>query len=184
MDNERLTTKDFHALLQMAIDKYELDPDKTYLELTWWDKKFLPATCDDCNYARSEYVIVFGDTPCNIWHLHDTPIPCTFWINSGAVHEDQVVHKALSIYNLVHGKFMFDFEYVKFLISGSPVNSRVSINPFKTRIYKNWNSDTILCLYVDDRDSGEWQPFSNMTADKIELIDDSPNARNDEQCDG
>lgn len=50
---------------------------------------------------------------------------------------------------------------------------RVHINPFKTRIYKNDDGETILSLYADDMDSGEWESFSNLTSNSIKQICES-----------
>ena len=67
---------------------------------------------------------------------------------------------------------MCNFVTVEFLFSNSPVNYWVDINPFKTKIYKNGNGETILAFYVDDRDSSEWRPISEVKPEYIKLICD------------
>ena len=65
---------------------------------------------------------------------------------------------------------MLEFETVGFLFCNSPINYWVDINPFKTRIYKNNDGETILSFYAEDRDSGEWTSFSNLTPNSIKQI--------------
>ena len=80
----------------------------------------------------------------------------------------------MTVSQIMDSRFMLQFDTVKFLFSNSPVNYRVDVNPYKTRVYKNQAGDTILALYAEDRDGGEWRPISGMKPDHIRLIDDSP----------
>ena len=67
-----ITTHEFNSLLHMAVEKHNLDPENTYIEFTWWDKKYRPLDITDCNWKKSEFIMVFCDTLCN-----------TFYKNSG-----------------------------------------------------------------------------------------------------
>jgi hypothetical protein len=69
-----------------------------------------------------------------------------------------------------NGNYDEHAKYVKFLFCSSPINYFVGINPFKTRIYKNRNDETILSLYVDDRDSGEYSSIEKLKADDIRIF--------------
>ena len=80
----------------------------------------------------------------------------------------------MTVSKIMDNKFMLQFDTVKFLFSNSPINYYVDINPYKTCIYRNRAGETILALYVEDRDSSEWQPISRMKPSHIRLIDDSP----------
>ena len=80
----------------------------------------------------------------------------------------------MTVSKIMDSKFMLQFDTVKFLFSNSPINYYVDINPYKTRVYKNRGGETILALYAEDRDSGEWQPISGMKPDHIMLIDNNP----------
>lgn len=170
--NDMMTTREFNQLLHMAVQKYSLDPSKTYIECTWWDKVFKPFTITDCNWEKSEFIIVFGDTPCNTFH-DGVVIPAGFWVFSNAVYIEQVVHRPMTASEIIDNEFMLQFDNVKFMFASSPVNYRIDINPYKTCVYKNRANETILALHVEDRDGGEWQPFSSMTSDSIKLVDDS-----------
>ena len=76
---------------------------------------------------------------------------------------------------IMDSSFMLQFYDVEFLFSNSPINYYVGINPFKTCIYKNRSNDTILALYAEDRDSGEYKSFSKMIPSYIHMTDDSLN---------
>jgi len=52
----------------------------------------------------------------------------------------------------------------------SPKNFSVDVNPFKTVVYKNIAKDNVLALYADDRDSGEFKPFSELKPGNIKLV--------------
>lgn len=162
---EPLTCKQFAKLLKLTIDKYGLDPTTTYLELTWWDKVFKPCITTDAN--DSQYVVIFSNDNCQKW---SDDMPCGFYIFNGAVRAENVVHRPKCINEVLDEKYMEGFTTVKFMLTGSPVNVEIQINPFKTRVYKNNENETIVCLYAEDRDSGEWEPFDNITANNIELI--------------
>ena len=97
-------------------------------------------------------------------------IPTGFYIWKNAKSIDRVVHRPLTISHLLDSEFMLEFDTVGFLFANSPINYWVDINPFKTRVYKNDEGETILSFYAEDRDSGELQPFSNMTSDSIKQI--------------
>lgn len=170
---EPLTTKQFDTLLKLAIVKYNLDPRKTYLELTWWDHIFKPCIACDANNSTNEFVIVFSDINCQKWSDN---IPCGFYIYNGAVIPNNVVHYPMTINHFINNEFMLGFDTVKFMLSGgdwSPVNVKFTINPFKTTLYINRENENILTLYAEDRDSGEWESFDNFTSNRIRLVDNS-----------
>ena len=171
-----ITTQELNGLLHMAVEKYNLDPEKTYIEFTWWDKKYRPLNITDCDWKKSEFIMVFGDTLCNTFYENSdgVVIPTGFWIFENAAYVEQVIHRPMTVSQIMDSRFMFQFNTVKFLFSNSPINYYVNINPYKTRVYKNRASETILALYAEDRDSGEWRPISGMKPDHIMLIDDSP----------
>lgn len=162
---EPLTCEQFAKLMQLTVDKYKLDPETTYLELTWWDKVFKP--CISMSTDDSRFVVVFSNDDCQKW---SDDMPCGFYIFNDAVHIDNVVHRPMRISNFLNNEWMQGFANVKFMMTGSPQNFEIQINPFKTRVYKNRDNETIVCLYAEDRDSGEWVPFDNITANNIELI--------------
>lgn len=173
--NEPITTIDFNKLLHMAVDKHNLDPYNTYVEFTWWDDgMFRPLTCIDCDRKKDQFTMVFGGELCNArWkNKNGHVIPTGFYIWKDAMSMNQVVHRPLTVGKLLDSEFMLEFGTVGFLFANSPINYWVGINPFKTRVYKNGDGETILAFYADDRDSGEWQPLSNMTPDDIETIEE------------
>ena len=174
--NDPITTIEFNRLLHMAVDKYNLDPSNTYVEFTWWDNgKFRPLICADCDRKKNQFIMVFGDDFCNVrWKNEDGYIiPTGFYIWKEAKSINQVAHRPLTVSKLLDSEFMLEFEIVGFLFSNSPINYWVDINPFKTRIYKNNDGETILSFYAEDRDSGEWQSFSNLTSNSIKQICES-----------
>ena len=183
---EPISVKDFTALLNMAVDEHKLDPAKTYVEFTWWDGIFKPLVCTDCNNSTSTYILVFGDEPCNKFRTkrNGLEVPTGFYIDRSAVYADQVLHRPLTVSRLLNSSDMANFSNVKFLFANSPINYYVDINPFKTRVYRNMGDETILALYAEDRDSGEWMPFSMMSGFKIWLIDDSRARIASDACDG
>lgn len=168
-----MTPTELNKLLHMAVDKHSLDPKNTFVEFTWWDDGvFRPLTDIDCDRGKSRFIMVFGDELCNgRWKNRDGfVIPTGFYIWKDAKSMDKVVHRPLTVSQLIDNEFMLEFENVGFLFSNSPINYWVDINPFKTRVYKNDNGETILSFYAEDRDSGEWLPFSSMTPDSIKQI--------------
>ena len=171
-----ITAQEFNGLLHMAVEKYNLDPENTYIEFTWWDKKYRPLDITDCNWKKSEFILVFGDTLCNTFYknIDGDVIPTGFWILENTVYIDKVIHRPMTVSKIMDNKFMLQFDTVKFLFSNSPINYYVDINPYKTCIYRNRAGETILALYVEDRDNSEWQPISRMKSSYIRLIDDSP----------
>ena len=174
-DCEPMSVQQFNQLLHMAVDKSGCDPAKMYVELTWWDGIFKPLDCVDCNNEENYSILVFGDTSINTFKLgKNAPIPVGFYVLADMVDVNRVIHRPMTVDKLIDNKWMADFETVRFLLCGSPRNTWIEIDPFKTKIYINHNSEVILSLYVDDRDSGEWLPFSRMTPDRIEVIDDGP----------
>lgn len=58
--NDPITTIEFNRLLHMAVDKYNLDPNSTYVEFTWWDGVFKPLICTDCDRKKNQFIMVFG----------------------------------------------------------------------------------------------------------------------------
>ena len=177
MTREPLTTLELNGLLHMATEKHKLDPEKTYVEFTWWKGVFKPLVDTDCSHDTSSYVMVFGENPCNFWKSfrhNGEHIPCGFYVLKDMVWPDRVVHRPITVSHIMDSAFMMGFKYAKFLFSSSPVNYYVDANPYKTCVYKNWANETILCFYADDRDSGEWKSISRMKADDVRLVDDSP----------
>lgn len=171
--NKPITTTDFNKLLHMAVDKHKIDPYNTYVEFTWRDDgMFRPLTCTDCVRKKNQFIMVFGDNLCNVrWKNKDGyTIPTGFYIWKDAKSIYQVTHRPLTVNKLMDSKFMLEFDTVGFLFANSPINYLVDINPFKTRIYKNDDGETILAFYAEDRDFGEWRPMSNMTPDHIKMI--------------
>ena len=171
-----ITAQEFNGLLHMAVEKYNLDPENTYIEFTWWDEKYRRLDITDCNWKKSEFILVFGDTLCNTFYknIDGDVIPTGFWILENTVYVDKVIHRPMTVSKIMDNKFMLQFDTVKFLFSNSPINYYVDINPYKTCIYRNRAGETILALSVEDRDSSEWQPISRMKPSHIRLIDDSP----------
>lgn len=172
-DSKQLTTKQFNKLLHMTVDKHGLDLKNTYVEITWWDNVFRPLDITDCNWDDSSNILVFGDNTCNSYkHLANNIVfPVGFWVWDESIDPETVIHRPMVVDKILDSEFMAQFEKVKFLFSNSPVNYYVDINPFKTRVYRNRENETILCFYVDDRDSGEWQPFENLKSDYIKMFD-------------
>ena len=174
--NEPITTTGFNKLLRMAVDKYNLDPYNTSVEFTWWDDGvFRPLTCTDCDRKKNQFTMVFGDELCNVrWKNKDGHvIPTGFYIWKDAKSMNQVAHRPLTVSKLLDSDFMLEFDTVGFLFANSPINYWVDINPFKTRVNRNHDGETILSFYAEDRDDGEWQPLSNLTSDSIKLICES-----------
>lgn len=171
-----MTTKELNKLLHMAVSWGNLNPLKTYVEITWWKNVFRPLDIDDCDREKSKYIMVFGDTPCNTWgsSSNGNVIPTGFWVYEDAVCSDQVVHRPLTVSKIMDNEFMLDFDEVGFLFSNTPKNYWVDINPFRTCIYKNRDKETILALYVDDGGCDGRRPFSEMKPEYIKIIDDSP----------
>lgn len=169
-----MTNKEFQHLLDMAISRgnlKEVGLDKVYVALTWWDDVFLPLINLDGSWRTGEKICVFGskEDACNKWH---NGLPCAFWIAKDAVRIERATHRPLTLKPLY--LMTGDKEYAprKFLISNSPRNVFVDINPFKTRIIRNREGETMLCFYAEDRDSGEMVPFERMTEKDIIVIDD------------
>lgn len=173
--SDPITTLELNGLLHMAVEKHGIDPNQTYVEFTWWDHVFRPLTDHDCNRQDSSFIMVFGDSLCNFWNsvrLGGKHVPCGFYIASDEVWPDRVVHRPTKLSWLLDNKFMLEFKHAKFLFTGSPVNYFVGIDPFKTRVYRNWANETILCFYAAD--GGRMKPISAMTPDHIKFIDDGP----------
>lgn len=171
---EPLTTRELNQLLHMAVEKHNIDPKNTYIEFTWWDKIFKPMIQFDCDRSKSWSILVFGNDNCNVFYKNtDFPIiPTAFWIWKEAAYVDQVIHRPIIVEWLMDNPMLLEHKTAKFLFSGSPINYYVDINPFKTTVYKNSAGDSILALYAEDRDSGEWRSFSEMEPSNIQMIDD------------
>jgi hypothetical protein len=172
----KLLTAEFYNYLKMIVEYHKLDPKNTYVEITWWNNVFRPLITTDCDRSRdSKYIMVFGDTLCNTCGKNNNGevIPSGFWIYNDAYCVEQVVHRPLTLDKIFDAKCLSDFDTVEFLFSNSPVNYCVDINPFRTKIYKNGNGETILSFYVDDRDSGEWKHISEVKPEYIKVISES-----------
>lgn len=170
----KILTAQFYDYLKMIVEHHKLEPKNTYVEITWWDNVFRPLITTDCDRYDSKYIMVFGNTLCNTYGKSDNGevMPTGFWIYNDAYCVEQVVHRPLTLDKIFDAKYLSDFDTVEFLFSNSPVNYWVDINPFKTKIYKNGNGETILSFYVDDRDSGEWRPISEVKPEYLKLISD------------
>lgn len=168
-----MTNKEFQHLLDMAISRgnlKEVGLDKVYVALTWWNDDFLPLIDIDGSWRTGEKICLFGskENACNKW---PEGVPCAFWIYKDAVRIEQATHRPLTLKILSHMTGDNEEAPRKFLISNSPKNVFVDINPFKTRIIRNPEGETMLCFYVEDRDDGEMVPFERMTEDRIQVID-------------
>ena len=169
-----LTTHEFNQLLHMAVDTYKLDPKKTYIEFTWWDKVYRPAISTDCNTTKSHFILVFGSELCNTFYDCDgIVIPTAFYTCKDVAYPENVVHYAMSASAMLDSSWMLSFDFAKFLFANSPINYYVDVNPFKTRVMINRSGDAVIALYAEDRDGGEWRPFNEMEPSRIKLIDDA-----------
>ena len=145
--------------------------DKVYVMLTWWNDEFRPLLDLDGSWRTGEKICVFGsrEDACNKWH---NGLPCAFWIAKDAVRIEQATHRPETLRSL----YIMQGDNLdaprKFLISNSPVNVFVDINPFRTRIIRNWEGETMLCFYVDDHGGGGRIPFERMTEKDIIVIDE------------
>ena len=176
-DKRKIHPSELNSLLHMAVDRHGLDPANTYIEFTWWDNVFKPLTGFDCNGSgyKSWGLLVFGEENCNTFHNRSDGIvvPTGFWIYKDAAYIDRVVHRPTTLKRLMDNPMLLEHDEVRFLFANSPINYYVYINPFKTRVYKNLAGECVLAFYADDRDSGEYRPFSELKPDHIELIDDN-----------
>ena len=140
-DNRQIHPSELNSLLHMAVDRYGLDVDNTYIEFTWWDKVFKPMIQLDCDSSgdKSWRILVFGDENCNTFskNCDGVVVPTGFWINKNAVYIDQVVHRPVTLKKLIDNPMLSGCNEVRFLFSNSPVNYYVNIDPFKTVVYKN-----------------------------------------------
>lgn len=169
--NTTILTAEFYNYLKMIIEYHKLEPKNTYVEITWWDNVFRPLITTDCDRQDSKYIMVFGKTPCNIYGKNEIndAIPTGFWIDNNAYCVEQVVHRPLTLDKIFDAKCLCNFVTVEFLFSNSPINYYVDINPFKTKLYKNGNGETILSFYVDGRDCGELRHISKVKPDYIKM---------------
>lgn len=166
----KMTTTQFNNLLHMAVDKHKLDPEKTYLEITWWDHIFKPCTDEDCNNKESTYVVVFEEECPTMTDVDGTVYPAAFWLWSQTVDPTKVLHRPRTVSQLLDNEFMLSFNYVEFMFASSPIGYEVDINPFNTKVYVNPVGETVLALYVENRDSGEFRPFHLLDEDDIEIL--------------
>ena len=145
--------------------------DNVYVMLTWWNNEFRPLIKLDGNWRTGEEICVFGsrEDACNKWH---NGLPCAFWIAKNAVLIEQATHRPLTLKSLYCMTGDNEDAPRKFLISDSPRNMFVDINPFRTRIIRNWEGETMLCFYAENRDDGEMVPFERMTEKDIIVIDE------------
>ena len=177
MSEERdITVKDFRHLLETAVSTHKLNPESTFVEFTWWDKTiFRPLTYFD-RTDHGNPLLVFGEVNCAIYKAFgsDRAFPTGFYINPEATAAENVVCRPYTLRDVFY-RSVLDYDEnkaVKFMFSSSPVNYYVQINPFKTKVYKNRNGETILALYADDRDGGEFRPASKVEANHIALFKD------------
>ena len=177
MNEERdITVKDFRHLLATAISTHKLNPENTFVEFTWWDKTiFKPLIYFD----RTEHgnpLLVFGGAVCSFYKSAgcDRVFPTGFYINLNATVAENVVCRPYTLRDVFYRSILnYDEDkMVKFMFFNSPVNYYVQINPFQTKVYKNRNGETILALYADDRDSGEFRPASEVEGKNIALFKD------------
>lgn len=177
MDKERdITVKDFRHLLETAISTHMLNPENTFVEFTWWDKTiFKPLIYIDQTEHRNP-LLVFGEVNCAFYKEAggNRVFPTGFYINQEATSAENVVCRPYTIRDAFYRSALNcdDDKMVKFMFSNSPVNYYVQIDPFKTKVYKNRNGETILTLYADDRDGGEFQPASKVEGKNIALLTD------------
>ena len=169
----KILTAEFYNYLKMIVEYHKLEPKNTYVEITWWNNVFRPLITTDCDRSRdSKYIMVFGNTTCNTCgkNANNEVIPSGFWIYNDAYRAEQVVQRPLTLDKIFDAKCLSDVDTVEFLFSNSPVNYCVDINPFRTKIYKNGNGETILSFYVDD--IGEWRYISKVKPENIKIIFD------------
>lgn len=168
----KISTAEFYDYLKMIVEHHKLEPKNTYVEITWWNNVFRPLITTDCDRRESKYIMVFGETLCNTCgkNANNEVIPTGFWIYNKAYCVNQVVHRPVTLDYIFDAEYMCSFDTVEFLFSNSPVNYWVDINPFKTRIYKNYNGETILSFFVDGGDSGKWKSISEVKPECIKLI--------------
>ena len=169
----KILTAEFYNYLKMIIEHHKLEPKNTYVEITWWNNVFRPLITTDCDRKNSIYIMVFGNTSCNTCgkNANNEVIPSGFWIYNDAYRAEQVVQRPLTLDKIFDAKCLSDVDTVEFLFSNSPVNYCVDINPFRTKIYKNGNGETILSFYVDD--IGEWRYISKVKPENIKVISES-----------
>ena len=176
-DKRKIHPNELNSLLHMAVDRYGLDPANTYIEFTWWDNVFKPMIEFDCGRdgEKSWGILVFGDDNCNTFYKRSdgVVVPTGFWINKNTAYIDQVVHRPTTLKWLMDNPMLLEHDEVRFLFANSPINYYVGINPFKTRVYRNLAKECVLTFYADDRDSGEYHPFSDMNPGCIAFIDDN-----------
>lgn len=174
-ESRKICPDELNSLLHIAVSRYGLDTENTYVEFTWWNHVFKPLVQFDCDSSgdKSWGMLVFGNENCNTFRkISDgVVVPTGFWINKNAVYIDQVVHRPVTLKALLNNPMLLEHDEVKFLFSNSPVNYYVGINPFKTVVYKNIAGESILAFYADDRDSGEMRPFSDLTPSDIKLVE-------------
>lgn len=168
-----MTSNEFKRLLDMAISKgnlAEVGTDKVYVMLTWWDDVFLPMLTMNVNWRTGKRVCVFAskDDSCNKW---SNGLPCAFWVARNVKRIEDVAHRPCTLDWLYTRMMEDDSTPMQFMICDSPVNVSVDINPFRTMVIRNWENETMLCLYVDDRDPGEVRSIDEMTEDNITIID-------------
>ena len=168
----KILTAEFYNYLKMIIEYHKLEPKNTYVEITWWNNVFRPLITTDCDRRDSKYIVVFGNTSCNTCgkNINGEVMPAGFWIYNNAYCAEQVVQRPLTLDKIFDAKCLSDVDTVEFLFSNSPVNYCVDINPFRTKIYKNGNGETILSFYVDD--IGEWRYISKVKPENIKIIFD------------
>lgn len=168
----KILTAEFYNYLKMIAEYHKLEPKNTYVEITWWDNIFRPLITIDCDRRNSKYIMVFGNTLCNTYGKNENNevIPAGFWIFNDAYCVEQVVHRPLTLDKIYDAKYLSNFVTVEFLFSNSPVNYYVDINPFKTKIYKNGNGETILSFYVYGGEYGDKKCISEVKPEYIKLV--------------
>ena len=175
-----MKTKDFNELLRMAAGYHSLPLKETYVEFTWWDDKFLPLITTDRNWKKSESILVFGSAPCNFWKRGSArgsvAVPCGFYVTADEVRPENVVHRPMVLDEIMDQDWILEMETIGFLFENSPRNYYVDINPFRTRAFRNWIGETVLCLYADDGGNESNMPFSRMRPERIQMFDDQSKA--------
>lgn len=177
MDKERdITVKDFRHLLETAVSTHTLNLESTFVEFTWWDKTIFKPLIYLDHTEHGNPLLVFGDVNCAFYKAigGDQVFPTGFYVNPEATAAENVVCRPYTLRDVFYRSVLNhdDDKTVKFMFSNAPVNYYVQINPFQTKVYKNRNGETILTLYADDRDGGEFQLASKVEGKNIALFKD------------
>jgi hypothetical protein len=161
----------------MAVDRYGLDPSKTYIEFTWWNEVFKPMIDldSDGDGSSSWSVLVFGNKNCNTFNRRSDGIvvPTGFWVYKDAVYIDQVIHRPTTLKWLIDDPMLLEHDEVRFLFANSPVNYHVNINPFNTKVYRNMTGNVCWRSMWTIGIAESIVHFSELKPNCIEFIDDN-----------